>query len=146
MCSIDIDPMCPCGSYKTDTLLCVPLMDEDDQVIGVVQAVNKQPLPGTGFLDDDSDTPVLFTHWDRALLEHVADFAGNELSKLKLFEEMVRCTTPPPPLHVHPPWCSCFRVGGPCSLQRSHTYVSPESGSCPYGEDVRAHAHHFGAV
>lgn len=83
----------------------MPLMNEESEVIGVVQAVNK--LPPMGFVpeepvevvDGEIDTspvsqrsaPAFFTAWDRALLEHIADFAGNELNKSQLYEQAVRC-------------------------------------------------------
>ena len=94
----------------------MPLVNEHREVIGVVQAVNKlRPVRVRGGGGDDDGTvrplhmrhdfedadgggaghmrpPAQFTTWDKALLEHIADFAGNELNKLQLYEQAVRGT------------------------------------------------------
>lgn len=93
----------------------MPLVNEHREVIGVVQAVNKlrrvhssgggssgaggdddvvRPLHMRHDFEDGGDSferaPAKFTTWDKALLEHIADFAGNELNKLQLYEQAVR--------------------------------------------------------
>lgn len=38
--------------YKTQTILCMAICNSDGEVIGVVQAINKNPM-GTPFNEDD---------------------------------------------------------------------------------------------
>ena len=38
--------------YKTQTILCMAICNSDGEVIGVVQAINKNPM-GTPFTEDD---------------------------------------------------------------------------------------------
>ncbi len=53
------------SGYRTETMLAVPLRDQRDQVIGVLQVLNKQCAPG-------KDRVVAFNHHDIELLEALA--------------------------------------------------------------------------
>lgn len=39
--------------YKTQSILCMAICNSDGDVIGVVQAINKKPLNGNPFTEDD---------------------------------------------------------------------------------------------
>ncbi|KAM6910790.1 dual 3',5'-cyclic-AMP and -GMP phosphodiesterase 11A [Xenentodon cancila] len=61
--------------YKTQTILCMAICNSDGEVIGVVQAINKNPM-GTPFTEDDEK-----------VLQMYLPFCGISISNAKLFSE-----------------------------------------------------------
>ncbi|KAL7887544.1 hypothetical protein AOLI_G00052650 [Acnodon oligacanthus] len=61
--------------YKTQSILCMAICNSDGEVIGVVQAINKNP----------SGTP--FTEDDEKVLQMYLPFCGISISNAKLFSE-----------------------------------------------------------
>uniref|UniRef100_A0A8C1L905 Phosphodiesterase n=1 Tax=Cyprinus carpio TaxID=7962 RepID=A0A8C1L905_CYPCA len=61
--------------YKTQSILCMTIRNSDGEVIGVVQAINKNP----------SGTP--FTEDDEKVLQMYLPFCGISISNAKLFSE-----------------------------------------------------------
>ncbi|XP_051577105.1 dual 3',5'-cyclic-AMP and -GMP phosphodiesterase 11A-like [Myxocyprinus asiaticus] len=61
--------------YKTQSILCMAIRNSDGEVIGVVQAINKNP----------SGTP--FTEDDEKVLQMYLPFCGISISNAKLFSE-----------------------------------------------------------
>ncbi|XP_024123932.1 dual 3',5'-cyclic-AMP and -GMP phosphodiesterase 11A isoform X1 [Oryzias melastigma] len=61
--------------YKTQTILCMAICNSDGEVIGVVQAINKNPM-GTPFNEDDEK-----------VLQMYLPFCGISISNAKLFSE-----------------------------------------------------------
>ncbi|XP_048116944.1 dual 3',5'-cyclic-AMP and -GMP phosphodiesterase 11A [Alosa alosa] len=61
--------------YKTQSILCVAICNSDGEVIGVVQAINKNPT-GTHFTEDDEK-----------VLQMYLPFCGISISNAKLFSE-----------------------------------------------------------
>ncbi|CAG6015597.1 unnamed protein product [Menidia menidia] len=61
--------------YKTQTILCMAICNSDGEVIGVVQAINKNPM-GTPFSEDDEK-----------VLQMYLPFCGISISNAKLFSE-----------------------------------------------------------
>ncbi|KAJ3309655.1 hypothetical protein HDV04_005842 [Boothiomyces sp. JEL0838] len=45
--------------YRTKTILCVPMVTEDGEIVGAVQAINKKPLTET-FVEDDTQQLMSF--------------------------------------------------------------------------------------
>lgn len=43
--------------YKTQSILCMTICNSDGEVIGVVQAINKNPM-GTPFTEDDEKVRI----------------------------------------------------------------------------------------
>ncbi|XP_055083695.1 dual 3',5'-cyclic-AMP and -GMP phosphodiesterase 11A [Periophthalmus magnuspinnatus] len=61
--------------YKTQSILCMAICNSDGEVIGVVQAINKNPI-GTPFTEDDEK-----------VLQMYLPFCGISISNAKLFSE-----------------------------------------------------------
>uniref|UniRef100_A0A3Q0SC83 Phosphodiesterase n=1 Tax=Amphilophus citrinellus TaxID=61819 RepID=A0A3Q0SC83_AMPCI len=61
--------------YKTQSILCMAICNSDGEVIGVVQAINKNPI-GTAFTEDDEK-----------VLQMYLPFCGISISNAKLFSE-----------------------------------------------------------
>ncbi|XP_035528055.1 dual 3',5'-cyclic-AMP and -GMP phosphodiesterase 11A [Morone saxatilis] len=61
--------------YKTQSILCMAICNSDGEVIGVVQAINKNPM-GTPFTEDDEK-----------VLQMYLPFCGISISNAKLFSE-----------------------------------------------------------
>ncbi|XP_049587857.1 dual 3',5'-cyclic-AMP and -GMP phosphodiesterase 11A isoform X2 [Syngnathus scovelli] len=61
--------------YKTQSILCMAICNSDGEVIGVVQAINKNPT-GTPFTEDDEK-----------VLQMYLPFCGISISNAKLFSE-----------------------------------------------------------
>ncbi|KAM9403723.1 dual 3',5'-cyclic-AMP and -GMP phosphodiesterase 11A [Salvelinus alpinus] len=61
--------------YKTQSILCMTICNSDGEVIGVVQAINKNPI-GTPFTEDDEK-----------VLQMYLPFCGISISNAKLFSE-----------------------------------------------------------
>uniref|UniRef100_A0A8C5GML1 Phosphodiesterase n=1 Tax=Gouania willdenowi TaxID=441366 RepID=A0A8C5GML1_GOUWI len=61
--------------YKTQSILCMAICNSDGEVIGVVQAINKNPI-GTPFNEDDEK-----------VLQMYLPFCGISISNAKLFSE-----------------------------------------------------------
>eukprot|EP00066_Takifugu_rubripes_P003565 XP_003966237.1 PREDICTED: dual 3',5'-cyclic-AMP and -GMP phosphodiesterase 11A-like [Takifugu rubripes] len=61
--------------YKTQSILCLAICNSDGEVIGVVQAINKNPM-GTPFTEDDEK-----------VLQMYLPFCGISISNAKLFSE-----------------------------------------------------------
>ncbi|XP_054594175.2 dual 3',5'-cyclic-AMP and -GMP phosphodiesterase 11A [Nothobranchius furzeri] len=61
--------------YKTQAILCMAICNSDGEVIGVVQAINKNPM-GTPFTEDDEK-----------VLQMYLPFCGISISNAKLFSE-----------------------------------------------------------
>uniref|UniRef100_A0A672I1U4 Phosphodiesterase n=1 Tax=Salarias fasciatus TaxID=181472 RepID=A0A672I1U4_SALFA len=61
--------------YKTQSILCMAICNSDGEVIGVVQAINKNPV-GTPFTEDDEK-----------VLQMYLPFCGISISNAKLFSE-----------------------------------------------------------
>ncbi|KAK0142218.1 Dual 3',5'-cyclic-AMP and -GMP phosphodiesterase 11A [Merluccius polli] len=61
--------------YKTQSILCMAICNSDGEVIGVVQAINKNPI----------STP--FTEDDEKVLQMYLPFCGISISNAKLFSE-----------------------------------------------------------
>ncbi|KAM6967490.1 dual 3',5'-cyclic-AMP and -GMP phosphodiesterase 11A [Aplochiton taeniatus] len=61
--------------YKTQSILCMPICNSDGEVIGVVQAINKNPV-GTPFTEDDEK-----------VLQMYLPFCGISIFNAKLFSE-----------------------------------------------------------
>ncbi|XP_041798272.1 dual 3',5'-cyclic-AMP and -GMP phosphodiesterase 11A [Chelmon rostratus] len=61
--------------YKTQSILCMTICNSDGEVIGVVQAINKNPM-GTPFTEDDEK-----------VLQMYLPFCGISISNAKLFSE-----------------------------------------------------------
>ncbi|CAL9705881.1 unnamed protein product [Knipowitschia caucasica] len=61
--------------YKTQSILCMAICSSDGEVIGVVQAINKNPI-GTPFTEDDEK-----------VLQMYLPFCGISISNAKLFSE-----------------------------------------------------------
>ncbi|XP_022250789.1 dual 3',5'-cyclic-AMP and -GMP phosphodiesterase 11A-like isoform X2 [Limulus polyphemus] len=62
--------------YRTDTLLCMPIRNADDEIIGVAQAVNKNLQSGE----------QQFTEEDEKLARAYLEFCGIALTNARLFE------------------------------------------------------------
>lgn len=45
--------------YKTQSILCMAICNSDGEVIGVVQAINKNPI-GTPFTEDDEKVRICY--------------------------------------------------------------------------------------
>uniref|UniRef100_A0A3Q3EYX5 Phosphodiesterase n=1 Tax=Labrus bergylta TaxID=56723 RepID=A0A3Q3EYX5_9LABR len=61
--------------YKTQSILCMAICNSDGEVVGVVQAINKNPM-GTPFTEDDEK-----------VLQMYLPFCGISISNAKLFSE-----------------------------------------------------------
>ncbi|XP_062255298.1 dual 3',5'-cyclic-AMP and -GMP phosphodiesterase 11A [Platichthys flesus] len=61
--------------YKTQSILCMAICNSDGEVIGVVQAINKNPM-GSPFMEDDEK-----------VLQMYLPFCGISISNAKLFSE-----------------------------------------------------------
>lgn len=49
--------------YKTQSILCMAICNSDGEVIGVVQAINKNPM-GTPFTEDDEKVRLCYVSYD----------------------------------------------------------------------------------
>ncbi len=67
--------------YKTQSILCMAICNSDGEVIGVVQAINKNPM-GTPFTEDDEKVRQLCLLWIMGFhitmlsIEHLQDYRG----------------------------------------------------------------------
>ncbi|XP_070535432.1 dual 3',5'-cyclic-AMP and -GMP phosphodiesterase 11A-like [Ptychodera flava] len=68
----------PCGVYQVKSLLCMPIRNSEDDVIGVVEVVNKHP-DGTAFNRDDEK-----------LLETYLTFCGIGITNAQVFRNYMR--------------------------------------------------------
>ncbi|MFW5741194.1 MAG: HD domain-containing phosphohydrolase, partial [Myxococcota bacterium] len=78
--------------YRTKSMLCVPLVDKNANVIGVLQLINKKKDPSIKLLEaDDFEQQVLaFDERSQSLLEALAAQAGISLENAMLYEEILR--------------------------------------------------------
>ena len=82
--------------FHTVSVLCVPLHNDKNQCVAVVQAVNKLAFrgPSTALSPRPStshDAPVTtFPEESQSLLERIGDIAGGLLHRLQLEEQAVR--------------------------------------------------------
>mmetsp|Transcript_803 Transcript_803/g.1586 ORF Transcript_803/g.1586 Transcript_803/m.1586 type:complete len:475 (+) Transcript_803:36-1460(+) len=65
--------------YRTKSLLCMPILDFEDEAIGVVQAINK--------VDDG-----YFTQVDELLMGHLAQHAGIALRNAEVYREAIQAS------------------------------------------------------
>ncbi|TFE01867.1 HD domain-containing protein [Jeotgalibacillus sp. R-1-5s-1] len=65
------------SGYRTKSILCIPIRNMDQEVIGVYQAVNKQSYP-----------PV-FTEKDETYLSLAATYTGQSMEKAILYSELI---------------------------------------------------------
>jgi HD-GYP domain-containing protein (c-di-GMP phosphodiesterase class II) len=68
------------SSYKTESLLVVPLLTREDSILGVLQLINAK---------DGSGGTVPFSMQDRLYISQFAQSAANAIEKAKLSREMV---------------------------------------------------------
>ena len=78
--------------YRTRSMLCVPLVSKNMQVIGVLQLINKKRRPQSRLhTEKDFDAEVIaFDHRSQTLLEAMAAQAGVSLENAMLYEEIMR--------------------------------------------------------
>ena len=78
--------------YRTKSMLCVPLVDRNVDVIGVLQLINKKKDPSIRLLsqDDLEQQVVPFDERSQSLLEALAAQAGISLENAMLYEEILR--------------------------------------------------------
>jgi len=77
--------------YRTKSMLCVPLVNKNGQVIGVLQLINKKKDPSIKLMGpEDFDQHVLaFDERSQSLLEALAAQAGISLENAMLYEEIL---------------------------------------------------------
>mmetsp|Transcript_103935 Transcript_103935/g.237945 ORF Transcript_103935/g.237945 Transcript_103935/m.237945 type:complete len:450 (+) Transcript_103935:49-1398(+) len=69
--------------YRTKSLLCIPILDFDNEAVGVLQAINK--LQEGGELGE-------FDEVDELLLGHLAQHAGSALRNAEIFREAIEAS------------------------------------------------------
>lgn len=71
--------------YKTQSILCMAICNSDGEVIGVVQAINKNPM-GTPFTEDDEKVSrfIVSQHHVTVWFSHAAHFIRYLISSLLL--------------------------------------------------------------
>lgn len=76
--------------YRTKSMLCVPLVDKDGGVIGVLQLINKKREPRRRLLqpEDFEQQVIAFDDRSQQLLEALAAQAGLSLENALLYEEI----------------------------------------------------------
>jgi HD-GYP domain-containing protein (c-di-GMP phosphodiesterase class II) len=79
-------------SYRTTSMLCVPLVNKSANVIGVLQLINKKKDPSARLLgpEDFAQQVVPFDERSQSLLEAMAAQAGISLENAMLYEEILR--------------------------------------------------------